>query len=56
MYEHELLDLVAHSQIVIKGIQYGVFKKDIDVTRKAILDLKDVVKVMYEVLEDDFGE
>ena len=56
MEEHILLDLIANSQIVLKGVQYGVFAQDIDVTRKAILDLKDVVKVMYEVLEDDFGE
>jgi len=56
MDEHILLDLVANSQIVIKGIQYGIFAQDIDVTRKAVLDLKDVVEVMSEVIEDDFGE
>ena len=56
MDEHILLDLVANSQIVLKGIQYGVFAQDIDVTKKAILDLRDVVVIMNEVIDDDFGE
>jgi len=56
MDEHILLDLVANSQIVLKGVQYGVFSQDIEVTRKAVLDLKDVVEIMSEVIEDDFGE
>ena len=56
MDEHILLDLVANSQIVLKGVQYGVFAQDIDVTRKAILDLEDVVGLMHEVIDDDFGQ
>jgi len=56
MDEHILLDLVANSQIVLKGVQYGVFSQDIDVIRKAVLDLKDVVEVMNEVIDDDFGK
>jgi len=56
MDEHILLDLVANSQIVLKGIQYGVFAQDIDVTKKAVLDLRDVVLIMNEVVDDDFGE
>ena len=56
MDEHILLDLVANSQIVLKGVQYGVFSQDIDVIRKAVLDLKDVVEVMNEVIADDFGQ
>ena len=56
MDEHILLDLVANSQIVLKGIQYGVFIQDIDIMRKAVLDLQDVVEIMNEVIEDDFGE
>ena len=56
MEEHIVLDLVANVQIVVKGIQYGVFAQDIDTVRKAVADLKDVVEVMSEVVEDDFGE
>ena len=56
MEEHIVLDLVANVQIVVKGIQYGVFAQDIDIVRKAVADLKDVVEVMSEVVEDDFGE
>ena len=56
MEEHVVLDLVANAQIVVKGIQYGVFAQDIDTLRKAVADLKDVVEVMSEVVEDDFGE
>jgi hypothetical protein len=56
MDEHILLDLVANSQIVLKGVQYGIFAQDIDVLKKAVLDLKDVVDVMSEVIDDDFGE
>ena len=58
MEEHIVLDLVANAQIVIKGIQYGVFAQDIETLRKAVADLKDVVEVMSEVVEDDyvFGE
>jgi len=56
MDEHILLDLVANSQIVLKGVQYGVFSQDMDVIKKAVLDLKDVVEVMNEVIADDFGE
>jgi len=56
MEEHILLDLIANSQIVLKGVQYGIFAQDIDVIRKAVLDLKDVVDVMSEVIDDDFGQ
>ena len=56
MDEHIVLDLVANVQIVVKGIQYGVFAQEIDIVRKAVADLKDVVEVMSEVVEDDFGE
>jgi len=56
MEEHIVLDLIANVQIVIKGIQYGVFAQDIDTLRKAVADLKDIVEVMSEVVEDDFGE
>jgi len=56
MDEHILLDLVANSEIVLRGIQYGVFAQDIDVLKKAVLDLVDVVEVMTEVIDDDFGE
>ena len=56
MEEHVVLDLVANAQIVVKGIQYGGFAQDIDTLRKAVADLKDVVEVMSEVVEDDFGE
>ena len=56
MDEHILLDLVANSQIILKGIQYGIFVQDIDVNRKALIDLKEVVELMHEVLDDDFGE
>jgi hypothetical protein len=56
MDEHILLDLVANSQIIIKGIQYGVFVQDIDVLTKAVIDLKEVVNVMQEVIDNDFGE
>ena len=56
MDEHILLDLVANSQIILKGIQYGIFVQDIDVFRKALIDLKEVVELMHEVLDDDFGE
>ena len=56
MEEHVVLDLVANAQIVVKGIQYGVFAQDIDTLRKAVAELKDVVDVMSEVVEDDFGE
>ena len=56
MEEHIVLDLVANAQIVVKGIQYGVFAQDIDTLRKAVAELKDVVDVMSEVVEDDFGE
>jgi len=55
MDEHILLDLVANSEIVLRGIQYGVFAQDIDVLKKAVLDLVDVVEVMTEVIDDDFG-
>ena len=56
MEEHVVLDLVANAQIVVKGIQYGVFAQDIDTLRKSVADLKDVVEIMSEVVEDDFGE
>ena len=56
MEEHVVLDLVANAQIVVKGIQYGIFAQDIDTLRKAVADLKDVVEIMSEVVEDDFGE
>jgi len=56
MDEHILLDLVANSEIVLKGVQYGVFSQDMDVIKKAVLDLKDVVEVMNEVIADDFGQ
>ncbi len=56
MEEHVVLDLVANAQIMIKGIQYGVFAQDIDTLRKAVADLKDIVHVMSEVVENDFGE
>ena len=56
MEEHILLDLIANSQIVLKGVQYGIFAQDIDVIRKAVEDLKDVVDIMSEVIDDDFGQ
>jgi hypothetical protein len=56
MDEHILLDLVANSQMVLKGIQYGVFVQDIDVLTKAVIDLKEVANVMQEVIDNDFGE
>ena len=56
MDEHILLDLVANSQIVLMGVQYGVFAQDMEVIKKAVLDLKDVVEVMNEVIADDFGQ
>ena len=56
MEEHIVLDLVANLQIVVKGIQYSVFTQDIDTLRKAVAELKDVVDVLSEVVEDDFGE
>jgi len=56
MEEHIVLDLVANSQIVLSGIKYAVFVQDIDILRKAVFDLKDVVDVMFEVIEDDFGK
>ena len=56
MEEHVVLDLVANAQIMIKGIQYGVFAQDIDTLRKAVADLNAIVHVMSEVVENDFGE
>jgi len=56
MDEHILLDLISNSQIVLKGIQYGIFVEDIDIIRKAVLDLQEVVEIMNEVMADDFGE
>ena len=55
MDEHILLDLVAKSQIILKGVQYGVMSQDIDILRKAVMDLQDVVGIMNEVIADDFG-
>ena len=56
MDEHLLLDLVANSQMVVKGIQYGIFAQDSGIIKKAVMDLQDVVEVMIEVIDDDFGE
>ena len=39
MDEHELLDQVAKSQIITKGIQYGIFAHDKETLRKAVEDL-----------------
>jgi len=48
MDEHILLDLVANSQIVIKGIQYGIFAQDIDVTRLQQEQLNDYGKLRHK--------
>ena len=55
MDEHELLDLVAKSQIITRGIQYGVVAQDIDTLRKAVIDLKDCAEDMDDLVAHDFG-
>ena len=56
MDEHILLDLIAQSEIVLKGIQYGVLVQDIDIVRKAVIDLKEFADTMDSIVENDFGE
>lgn len=56
MDEHELLDLVAKSQIITRGIQYGVVAQDIDTLRKAVIDLKDCAEDMDDLVTNDFRE
>ena len=56
MDEHELLDQVAKSQIITKGIQYGVFAQDKETLRKAVEDLKGCVLVMDDIIEADIGQ
>ena len=56
MDEHELLDQVAKSQIITKGIQYGIFAQDKETLRKAVEDLKGCVVVMDDIIADDIGQ
>ena len=52
--DHAILDMVAKAQIVLHGVQYGVFFKDIDVLRKCAIDLKECAEIVDEIVEERF--
>tara|TARA_Y100000310_G_scaffold345435_1_gene464994 strand:- start:5327 stop:5539 length:213 start_codon:yes stop_codon:yes gene_type:complete len=56
MDEHELLDLGAKAEIVLSGLRYAVVFQDLDILRKCVMDLRNCVDAMDEVLEDEFGD
>ena len=52
--EHELLDLGAKAEIILHGIRYAVLFKDIDILRKAVVDLQDCANILDEIVEHRF--
>ena len=54
--EHELLDLSAKVEIILQGLRYAVFFKDLDALNGCMLELRHAVTIMDEVVEGQFGE
>ena len=52
--DHEILDLGAKAEIILHGIRYAVLFKDIDVLRKAVVDLQDCANILDAIIEDRF--
>ncbi len=55
MDEHEFLDQGAKIELILQGIRYAIVFQDIDVLRKAVIDLQDCVDIMNNMVEDAFG-
>jgi len=54
--EHGLLDLSAKMEIILQGMRYAVFFRDLDALNGCMLELKHTVDVMDEVVEEQFGK
>ena len=52
--DHAVLDIAAKSEIVLQGMRYGVFFKDIDVLRKCAIDLRHCAEIIEEMVEERF--
>ena len=52
--DHEIIDLGPKAEIIIQGFRYAVLFKDIDVLRKAVVDLQDCANILDAIIEDRF--
>ena len=53
--QHEILDLSAKIQIILQGLKYAIFFKDMDTLRKAAIDLQECSEIINEMVEVEFG-
>ena len=53
--EHEILDLSAKIEIILHGLRYAIFFKDLDILRKTAIDLQDCSTIINDVIEAEFG-
>lgn len=53
--EQEILDLSAKISIILQGLKYAIFFKDLDILRKTAIDLHDCSGTINELIEAEFG-